>query len=843
MPTIKDDGTCAYDFTVTDRPLRLIALCEALGYRDELRAERYAVLTPAGVREVDLACFGKPEPKDISTATIVGGDAGEFGAGDVIRESARALAAPVALLEAGKQVELWRIAPSPDHDHLIESDLSEERLAEKGRLLDALAPESLVAHKRGFGGQLTLFEQDVALLSRARASAQDAISVRVEAAMAALWPDKFALPSAEQAEEIARTVAQALAVLVARDKMTADRSFDTALAVLQERYADVVAGLTQKQRQQRVRWVAALIGEGVDFTSLDTTILGDVYEGTFLKDETRRHLGAYYTPPALARKMLESVPLEEIEPSLRTTLDLTCGSGTLLLAAWERLSGAAPPGTNSETGHLTGFDQDAFAVELARLAMVIHDAPGSPTWTVSRRDALLPRPAKQPRRGIVVGNPPWGFKRPNGVPAERATQFLDAMIDWCSADGFIACLLPASWLSANVARESRRSLRNAADVIEVWRLPETTFELSGVATCAVFAQKRQPSRRRWLYRRVHRSVLDHFLADVRAAPGELVDETGVDDGAPFRSRAVEAHQSGRRRLADVSEVRRGVPTPKGRASGRETGNVVFLPGYRALRPFDRVRDELLVPARYPDDFSKRGEAPDFWIRPKVLMATTTNVDGTRIRAFLDDIGVVPRNSMTAVVPKENTVERRLALLAILNSSVAAEWLEGASMRWIGSELLENIPVPEDDAWPHLAEKAAQILAASEGARDEHLAQLETAVRAAYAPSQPDMSVESPSLPLADTLVTDDHPVEAEPILTIGTVLDARDGQLLLHVAGVTPPYGEWVSPPPGLPGWACRVGVGFQLLGMQGDLRGAVYFPQELAWTRHDARPAVEAPA
>jgi type I restriction-modification system DNA methylase subunit len=828
-----------------DRPHRLIALCEALGYRDELRSERYAVLTPTGVTEVDLACFGKPEPKDMSTATIVGGHAGDSGSRTVLRESARALAAPIALLEAGTQIALWRIAPSPDHDRLLEPDFSEERLAEKGRLIDALAPESLVAHKRGFGGQLTLFEQDVALLSRARANAEQAISARIEAAMAALWPDEAAMPSNEQAEEIARTVVQALAVLVARDKMTADRSFDTALAVLQERYADVVAGLTKKGRQQRVRQVAALIGEGVDFTSLDSTILGDVYEGTFLKDTTRRHLGAYYTPPAVARKMLESVPVEEIEPSARTALDLTCGSGTLLLSAWERLSAAAPPDTDAGPGRLTGFDQDAFAVELARLALVIHDAPGSPTWTVSRRDALQPRPGTEPQHGIVVGNPPWGYERPNGVPAERATQFLEAMIRWCRSDGFIACLLPASWLSANVARESRRTLREAADVIEVWRLPETTFELSGVASCVVFAHKRQTSSRRWLYRRVHRNTLEHFLEDVRAAPGELVDETGVDDDAPFRSLAIEAQLSSCRRLIDVSEVRRGVPMPKGKAAGSKTGNVDLLPGYRQLRPFDRVRKELLVPARYPDDFSKRGESPEFWLRPKVLMATTTNVDGARrVRAFLDEVRVVPRNSMTAVVPRTNTPERRLALLSILNSRLIAEWLEGASMRWIGSELLEKIPVPDDDAWPTLAEKAAQILdAATEGARDDYVGELEVAVRAAYGLPRPEEVAESASSQPVDTLVTDDHVVQAEPILAIGTVLDARDRQLLLHVAGVTPPYGEWTTPPAGFPGWACRPGAGFQVLGADGDLHAAAYFPQELAWTRHYERPAVEAPA
>ncbi|MGB2695564.1 MAG: N-6 DNA methylase [Dehalococcoidia bacterium] len=819
--------------TSSPGPHRLVSLCDALGYGAELRSERYAILMGSGVVEVDLACFSRPEPKDLSTATIVAGQVDHEAERIELRESARALAAPVALLDDSSSVQLWRIAPQATEDRLLETDLREDRLAEKGRLRDALAPESLVAHKQGFAGQLALFERDISLLTGARARAGEALGARIEAAMADLWTPTGVEPSTAEAEDIARTVVQALAVLVARDKMTADRDFDTALAVLQERFGDVVTDLARPARRQRVQRAASIIGEGLKFDSLDATILGDVYEGTFLQDATRQRLGAYYTPPAIARKMLESIPVEELEPVDRTVLDLTCGSGTLLLAAWDRLALAMPPGPELTTtpGHLTGYDQDMFAVELARLALVIHDAAGRPSSKVERRDALRPRRGSELCHSIVVGNPPWGYERPEGVPTERATVFLDAMLRWCRPEGFIACVLPASWLTANVARDSRAKLRTCADVFEIWRLPETTFGLSGVASCVVFARKRQPSIRRWIYRRVHRDALQHFLRDVRNVSAKFIDEESVPTSAPFGDLSSDPRFAGLRRLVDVAEVRRGVPTPKGKARGSAEGNVAFLPGYGKQHAFGRVGTDHVVPARYPEDFSKRGESPAFWTRPKVLMATTTNVDGTRARAFLDEHGVVPRNSMTAIVPFTNDAAHRAALLAILNSSMVAAWLDVAAMRWIGSALIENIPVPDNEQWPALGALGSRLAAEAESGpissilRDE----LDAALADAYGlvKDLPD------GVPVATRV---EGPNLDVPQLAIGTVLDVREGEILLHVAGFTEPYGAWMPPPRAMPGWACRAGMGLQVLGPEVGLESAIYLPQEMAWTRGRGR-------
>jgi hypothetical protein len=825
----------------TQGPERLIRLCERLGYVEELRSQPYTVLTRTGVVPVDVACFGVPEPKDTSTATILASQVTDELPEMLLRESARALAAPIAMLDDLGLVRLWRIAPRESEDELLEDDLSEDGLAEKSRLLDALAPESLVAHKRGLSGQLALFDRDVALLANARANAGQVLAGRIEQAMASLWPHVDQQPSGREAEQIARTVVQALALLVVRDKMTADRSFDTALAVLQERWSDSVVGLTRPTHRRQVQRAAAVIGDGVRFDGLDATILGDVYEGTFLHKQTRQRLGAYYTPPAVARRMLQAVPVEDFPPEERSALDLTCGSGTLLLATWNRFADAFVPSSNGDQvpelvpGRLTGYDHDRFAVELARLALIIHDAPRRPSCRVARRNALRPRRSGEAQHSLLVGNPPWGFSRENGVPVERATLFLDAMFDWCEDDGFIACLLPASWMTANVARESRARVRGEADLLELWRLPETTFESSGVASCVLLARKRASVTRHWLYRRVHRGEMEVFLTDVRRIPTTLVDDSTREAQSPLSPHADKVATS--KRLIDVAQVRRGVPMPKGKAGGSATGNVRFLRGYGHLHAFDRVGDHQLLRAQYPDDFSKRGESPDFWLRPKILMATTSNVDGrNRVRAFLDEAMVVPRNSMTAVVPLENSAENRLALLAILNSSVVSAWLDASAMRWLGSALIENIPMPHDETWPALAIAASEVVE-NPNRQDRDLYAVDSQVRAAYG-----LPPEA-ALPDADGAEPNSYVSDEEAVLTVGTVLDVEGGKVLLHIAGVTEPYGAWVLPPRALPGWACRPGAAFQVLGAEHGIENAVFLPQTFAWLRNSDRPELEAAA
>ena len=74
-----------------------------------------------------------------------------------------------------------------------------------------------------------------------------------------------------------------------------------------------------------------------DFKTVDSDILGHVYED-YLSKEERKKLGEYYTPPEVVRYILDAVgytSAEEIEG--KRILDPACGSGTFLVEATRRL--------------------------------------------------------------------------------------------------------------------------------------------------------------------------------------------------------------------------------------------------------------------------------------------------------------------------------------------------------------------------------------------------------------------------------------------------------------------------------------------------------------------------
>ena len=83
------------------------------------------------------------------------------------------------------------------------------------------------------------------------------------------------------------------------------------------------------------------LGLGIDYRSMAPAILSQVYEQALVDDDIQHELGIYYTPPALAARMLDSLPVELIDPKDRHVLDPACGSGTLLVAAHGPLVEAA----------------------------------------------------------------------------------------------------------------------------------------------------------------------------------------------------------------------------------------------------------------------------------------------------------------------------------------------------------------------------------------------------------------------------------------------------------------------------------------------------------------------
>jgi hypothetical protein len=819
----------------------LLDMCERLGYPDALREEDFPVWREDLVAEI--ACFAAPEPKDMVTATMVAGTA----LGDHQRTQhfavARALAAPICLLRADNDWAVFSVRSG------VEAKLlSDGPPDENPALARFLAPEALLAAKRE-PQQLSLLDVDIALLDIARGAAGRELDGRVKRVIAGLL-DKDSSPAS--AETAARLVVRALTALVARDKLTADRSLDTAIARVQELSPGHLQGVGHRQ----IVDIAERLGDGLNFQTLDPALLGDVYERAVLIPAKRLALGVYYTPPEIGRRMLDQLPIEHVEPDRRRFLDPSCGSGTLLLAANDRLMASLADDVDDRRRHeyalerLIGADNDPFAVELARLALFLQALPYGNGYRVEQQDALVPS-ATESKATFTVSNPPWAYKHRGGERKQRADQFLRRLVARTEPGGFVACVLPASWLTDDTSRDSRGWLRENADIFEIWRLPTRSFRTSTMAPCVVFAQVGTQSASTYRYFNVWNTGRDRFRDD-GIADETLLAAFGKSEGpltASWLAKLPELASAAQ--LGDVARIRDGVPV-KGIGRLDQSGPHPFLRAYRAVAPFGVVTRGVTTRCRYPDDFSKRGPAasPELYLKPKVLVSAMTSVDVPwRLRAFIDPIGVIPRNSMYAVIPRNDSGKRDdalMALLGLLSSAVASLWIaQGTATRMINSHSIAALPVPSMHAWPSIAEATRRVVEdqAAGALSDDHVSALDRAVFDAF--ELPAASVTRIIAALAGERAPEGivrFAASAQPedgmavpaVVRAGATVDVREGAVKLDIPGLTKSGGVWIETPSHLPGWLARPGRTFDVLMADRDLRQARYRFQGESWMSLD---------
>lgn len=203
------------------------------------------------------------------------------------------------------------------------------------------------------------------------------------------------------------------------------------------------------------------IGEAVYFlTGLYTTLLATRERGA---------LGAFYTPPALATRLLDMAEEQGIDWTKARVLDPASGGGAFLLPAAERMIAALPAaepafvlrqiGTRLQGLELdpyaAGFGQNAIELLLADLTT----AAGCAAPIVVRVADTLEEPPTA-RFDLVIGNPPYGrvtltpdqrqrFARGLYGHANLYGVFTDIAVRWTKKGGTIAYLTPTSFLSGH----------------------------------------------------------------------------------------------------------------------------------------------------------------------------------------------------------------------------------------------------------------------------------------------------------------------------------------------------------------------------------------------------------
>ncbi|MEV4007739.1 N-6 DNA methylase, partial [Actinomadura sp. NPDC049753] len=803
---------------------------------------------------------------DMSTAAVVAEIV------DSVREirqhtlpNAVALAAPVALVALPDTLSLWAVSDEANASR----ELVTAPIGETGPViarLAALDPESVRKIKES-GAQTTLFPLDISLLNNARSRSHRLLADIVEDVVVRV--SDAVDPSREVLSP--RLVIGALAALMLRDKdivspnLQGGALIDVAAARFSG-YFDWLSELSAEE-QEVFDEIVGDLSSRVNFSALEPALVSDVYEQVLTTKATRREQGTFYTPPALARQIMKTIPVEHIPDGERHVLDPACGSGTLLLAAAARLRELQP--TNIDSGsvhrylvnHLRGYDRDHFATEITKLSLLMTALPIGNSWQVHTGDVLDAQLSSENRPSIIVSNPPWSYSRKRGRRQERADDFILWMLDNLREGGILSCVLPLSWLNSDTSRNTRELLLSRASLIEVWRLPSEIFEQtsSAIAPAVIVAQKKESSKDSRTFSLVknvkgNNSSVSRFLRNGQPDQAYIVQLGPTGEG--ILAGPVSRHLSKRSDLISFETatiVRNGRPQKPGRPerSASETP-IRELSSHRALPGFGEADPDDLLPVRFPEDFDKTSAGSiKHVLRKKVLVTAKRWIsdDPWRLKVGYDLRGIAVRESFHIIVPNdawpgwgELSEEQRLyASMAVLGSGMCACWIDEHNPgRNVRTDVVKSLPFPNTtEAIAALAQAGALMVEAVRREDSSAIAaagqKLERTVADVYklpevvrqsiaenlaGHAAPEGTVRYPAKGDAGEIET----LSEESVPSYGQVLEVDDERgLRVWVSGVTTDSGSWVGIPRGISGWFCQPDIDFQVSGSLDDLTSADY--------------------
>jgi hypothetical protein len=437
----------------------------------------------------------------------------------------------------------------------------------------------------------------------------------------------------------------------------------------------------------------------------------------------------------LTRAVWEHIPVEMLPPEKRLVCDMTSGWGSFLIAGYERLARLGDMRASTLSKHLVGNDLDTSAALLARFGLLISTSHDS--WRVDREDALSWRWLDQNRPSIIVGNPPFSGSRKAGNGEgggvqegekrrmEKAAAFFARAIDRLAPDGYLAMVMPLSFIAAEAGVAVRERLYRECDLMDIWEVPNAVFPDAAVAPAVVFARKRAVrDRHRTLVsvRTVQTAHLPEFrqtgsFTTVAALPADELWRDIPEGGsagkkvthrmyynlvlspaewAQLRSRCVD--------LAEQALIFPGCIQAKHpgrvRPSDVEPYEVNYLHRFpRTVTAPLRISYEEAERKQYPTEF----EEPRLQFRtqlgePKVIINSTTNPSwGRRLHAAVERRGYYISDKFWGVIPSQGSREAELtleALAAVLSWPVANGWVVGSLRHGkIPKSAIDRIPVP------------------------------------------------------------------------------------------------------------------------------------------------------
>ncbi|MCC9641677.1 type I restriction-modification system subunit M [Rhodopirellula sp. JC740] len=254
----------------------------------------------------------------------------------------------------------------------------------------------------------------------------------------------------------------------------------------------------------------------------DDDLLGDAYEYLMrhFATESGKSKGQFYTPAEVSRIMAQIIGLENVKKSTQSVYDLACGSGSLLMKAYDY----AKQNTGVEMS-VYGQEMDNATYGLARMNCVLHD---NPTAEIAKGNTLADpqfkdRPDQVKRFDFAVANPPFSwkkwtqgltgddgkgvvdqFKRFDGYavppPKNGDYAFLLHMLASLKSTGTGCIVMPHGVLFRGNKEETiRTELIRKGYIKGIIGLPANLFYGTGIPACLIVIDKKDADSRKAIF--------------------------------------------------------------------------------------------------------------------------------------------------------------------------------------------------------------------------------------------------------------------------------------------------------------------------------------------------------
>jgi type I restriction enzyme M protein len=252
-------------------------------------------------------------------------------------------------------------------------------------------------------------------------------------------------------------------------------------------------GRTYAERNAKLCTIIQKISEGIRDFSTDADTLGDAYEyliGQFAAGGGKK-AGEFYTPQLVSNILSDIVVLDGQNPAagkrakLERVLDITCGSGSLLLNVRKHMG---PHGI----GKIYGQELNITTYNLARMNMLLHGVKDT-------------NPAKKMEFDAIVANPPFSYRweptdalgedfrfKSHGLAPKSAADFAFLLhaFHFLSSEGTMAIILPHGVLFRGGAEERiRTKLLKDGHIDTVIGLPANLFFSTSIPVCILVLKK------------------------------------------------------------------------------------------------------------------------------------------------------------------------------------------------------------------------------------------------------------------------------------------------------------------------------------------------------------------